>query len=802
MDFHTRWLKILKDIWGNRRRSILVILSIAVGIASVGMINNGARMINRDLFGTFSKGNPASLNIYVSPFDDNLVNAVEAMREIKLADARRVENALVVAGEEPYTSISLHGMDDFSEMSLGKLRLEAGSLNPNVREVVLERQSAVALGVAVGDQVTVDVNDLQYVLTVSGLVHDMYIPPYSVTGDYSGYLSLETLGWMGFPATFNRLDILVAENEFDREHVLNTGAEVRDRIIEPAGYFVGSIQVPGFDADPGEYWAQNQMNGFMLILQVMSVLAIFLSGGLVINTISAMLTQQIRQIGIMRSVGAVRGQLVQMYLVNVLVFSTIAFLIALPPALFGSWALANLASDFMNFDITVVDLSPGIVALMAGVGFVMPIAVALYPILAGTRISVYDAIYQHGLTTEGKQGPVDRLLVKVKALSPPVLLSLRNTFRKKTRLAFTLITLTLAGAMFISVFSTRLSLSRAVDEIERYFSFDAALSIPGGATYASVEREAMRIPGVTVAEGWATATGLLAGEGQKEEEFSIYATPETEIRTIEPLLLEGRWLRPEDASAVVINEDLVTTSGNTLALGDELVFEVNEHERSFEIVGIVSRHLVGPRAYMNYGDFNKVTGRQNQVNIVHVRSSADNLGSPAVQDGLAALLEERFDNAGISDRNSSTQHTYFASFTDAFNIILIILIVMAAILATVGGLSLTGTMGMNVIERTREIGVLRAVGASNGAVRKVVLIEGVVVGLISWVLASILSGPAGYLLAGAVVKAVMDSDLVYVYSYEALGAWLGIVALIGVFSTLGPARRAERLTVREVLDYE
>jgi len=128
--------------------------------------------------------------------------------------------------------------------------------------------------------------------------------------------------------------------------------------------------------------------------------------------------------------------------------------------------------------------------------------------------------------------------------------------------------------------------------------------------------------------------------------------------------------------------------------------------------------------------------------------------------------------------------------------------VMAGLLAVVGGLSLTGTMGMNVMERTREIGVLRALGANNIAIRQVVVIEGVVVGAMSWLFSALVSGPAGFVLAGAVVGAVLRSQVSYRYSALGLGIWLFVVALIGIAASLAPARSAAQLTVREVLDYE
>jgi putative ABC transport system permease protein len=205
---------------------------------------------------------------------------------------------------------------------------------------------------------------------------------------------------------------------------------------------------------------------------------------------------------------------------------------------------------------------------------------------------------------------------------------------------------------------------------------------------------------------------------------------------------------------------------------------------------------------MSYEAFNKATGRTNQADMIRVRLDATHLGSPAEQEHVAASLEERFQNAGLSKSSSQTQHEIFSFFTGPFDIILMVLIVMACLLAVVGGLSLTGTMGMNVMERTREIGVLRAVGANNSAVRQVVVIEGVVVSLMSWLFAAAASGPAGLALAGAVVDAVFKAQVNFQYSFEGLGIWLVLIVMIGILSSLAPARNAARLTVREVLDYE
>jgi putative ABC transport system permease protein len=361
--------------------------------------------------------------------------------------------------------------------------------------------------------------------------------------------------------------------------------------------------------------------------------------------------------------------------------------------------------------------------------------------------------------------------------------------------------LTLAGAMFVAVFSTRESLNVQINQVERYIAFDALLRLPGGRIKSTVEREALRIDGVSVAEGWGSVVGVIVRADDTESaEFEIVGLP-FETSTIDPLLNEGVWLQGEGLNQIVVNEDLLDEEPD-IRVDDKIVLEVDGKQRPFEVVGIASKHLSGSRIYMDYGDFERLSGRNNLVDELRVIAAPHMISSPSTQDGIAEELEDRFTNAKLNPGSTSTRHAYFGNITDTFDIILIVLIVMAVLLAIVGGLGLMGTLGINVLERTREIGVLRAVGASNLSVRQVVVIEGVVVGLLSWILGGILSGPSSWALAGAVINTTLETGLRLRYSFLGLFIWLVIVLLIGVFSSLAPARGATRLRVRDVLDYE
>ena len=371
--------------------------------------------------------------------------------------------------------------------------------------------------------------------------------------------------------------------------------------------------------------------------------------------------------------------------------------------------------------------------MQAGLGLLMPLGVALIPIRRGVRISVYEAIYQSSVESNEKKSWVDRQLVRIRSISPPVMLSLRNTFRNKSRLGFTLATLTIAGAMFMAVFSSYTTITRQIDELGRYIAFDASLSIPGGANKYTVEREALRIPEVQVAEGWASTNGVIVHvDGSESDRVEFVGLPQN-AQTIQPRLVQGRWLLPGDTWQAVVNEDFLTKESR-VGVGDHIQVKINGQERTIEVVGVVSKHMSGARIYMDYDQITRLTGRHNQVDTGARAGDAWRIQQAGAQGALGEQLEKRFEGAKLSKNTSQTRHEIFDTMSSAFNILLIILLLVAGILAVIGGLGLTGAMGLNVLERTREIGVLRAVGASHHSVRQVVVVEGTTVALLSWVL--------------------------------------------------------------------
>lgn len=169
-------------------------------------------------------------------------------------------------------------------------------------------------------------------------------------------------------------------------------------------------------------------------------------------------------------------------------------------------------------------------------------------------------------------------------------------------------------------------------------------------------------------------------------------------------------------------------------------------------------------------------------------------------------LTQRIDSH-LNDRNfavQSVQSGYLlqANATQAVNTLVIFLLIMAVLTAFVGSIGLTGTMSINVLERTREIGVMRTIGAVDVVIMQSVIIEGLFIGLITWLLAIGLSFPISSLLLTIIGEAMMGSAMTLSFTPLGILIWLGVVIVLSVFASIMPARNAARLTINEVLAYE
>jgi putative ABC transport system permease protein len=230
--------------------------------------------------------------------------------------------------------------------------------------------------------------------------------------------------------------------------------------LENAGHVVSRVDIP----KPGQHPHAVIMGLLLLLMAAFGLFALALSGVIVLNLVLAILAGERRQIGVMKAVGGTRAQIAQVYLAEAATFGLAALALALPIGVQGGRALSRYFAGLLNFDLNSLAAPWWLFVAAAIVALVVPIGAAAYPVAIATDITVREALSATGLavTTFGA-GRFDRLLCKIDTGGRPLLLGVRNSLRRRTRTALTLITLAIAGAFFISALSVRTSLMATVD---------------------------------------------------------------------------------------------------------------------------------------------------------------------------------------------------------------------------------------------------------------------------------------------------------------------------------------------------
>jgi putative ABC transport system permease protein len=794
-----RWRKVLSDLWSNKTRTILVGLSISIGVFAVGIVSSMGTLFIADLDADFASVNPHGARLYTSPFSDDLLNSVRRVPGVGTAEGRSYISVRLEAKPGDWQPSSIAAIPPLSEMQIDRLRGVDPALKLGPRDILIERSALAKVQARVGDEVNVELADgSRRSLRVAGIVHDVSVASMMFTGQIMAFVSPEAISRLGGPSSFNQILISVAENGHDEKHVRAVAEAVGDQ-IKRSGRALYGIGINR----PGEHPVRSIVQTLMVVLLFMGVLLIGLSTFLVINTMTALLSQHMRQIGMMKAIGARRGQIMAMYVVLALGFGAAAWLLAVPLSVYVGYQMSEVMAGMMNFNLAGFRVSGETVALQSAVALLTPAVAAVWPVIRGTRITVREAMSNYGLGrgTFGRS-LFDRVLehIRLLGMSRPVLISVRNTFRRKARLLLTLSTLTLAGAIFISVIDLKAAFDQVISDTLGYFLSDINLNLSRAYRVDQIEDIARSVPGVARVEHWSFGGGqILAPDGKTGVDIQLIAPP-AESDLIKPALTAGRWLVPGDENAIVIGNHMVGKRPD-LKVGDNIYWRNNDKDYTFHIVGIFK--LVGnaqvPILYANRDYVERITnsvGRSGVYRIVTTSSDA------ATEKRVANALEQTLKQAGIDVSNIQTSAELIALNKNQTDILVYFLLFMSVLIALVGGIGLMGTMGINVLERTREIGVLRSIGASNGAIMRLILVEGMMIGLLSWAFGALLSLPLGKAMCDAVGLAFVTAPLPFVFAANGVLMWLAIVLVVSVIASILPAWNAMRLTVRDVLAYE
>jgi putative ABC transport system permease protein len=351
----------------------------------------------------------------------------------------------------------------------------------------------------------------------------------------------------------------------------------------------------------------------------------------------------------------------------------------------------------------------------------------------------------------------------------------------------------------MSIVNVRTSLQVLLLEITQLANFDVRVSLGNTLNKQGLEQRVLELPDVVDVEGWLTTpVRYLRPDQVQSDDFVLTGLPAESI-FVAPQPLQGRWLEPysnDNRYDIVITREVVEREPS-IQVGRPIMLRRGDEEEMFRVVGVVEGQ--DQFAYGHYQTVSKFAGAPDEINSIILRTT-DN--SEETHNRVAAEVADYFDLRDFEIASSSTGNTFRRDLGAAFDIFAFTLLGVSLLIAIVAGLGLAGTMSLNVLERTREIGVLRSIGAATNTIRVMYVTEGFLVGLLSFVLAVPFVPLVTVVLNEFLGQISAQRSLPYATSAAGIAIWFGLVTIVSILSSVSPAQRASQISIREALSYE
>jgi putative ABC transport system permease protein len=423
------WRKILNDLWDDKARSLLVVISIAIGVFALGMIAGAHVIISEDMNASYIAANPANIKLVTDSFDKNLEQTIQRMPDVQDAQGRRKITVRVRKDGGDWYNLDLIAVDDFEKIGINRIVHLQGSTRLGDRQIMLEEnKKAERRNLELGDLLEIELtNGTIRQMPVVGTIQDETSGTGNLVGNVQGYISLKTLEWLHYPESYNQLYITVSGDQNDRTHIQQVATLVEDK-LNKSGRNVYRTEILLRQQHP----MGSIIEALLGVLLAMGVLIVFLSGSLIANTLSALLTQHVRQIGVMKLTGARSNQIIWMYVTLILIFAISALILAVPLGILAAYALSDYATSFIGFSLLGFRIVPIAILLQVVVAILVTLLAGLSPVIQGSRTTIQKAF--SGAVLGGgvmKQGLIEWFISRFRRVSRLLLISLRNTFREK-----------------------------------------------------------------------------------------------------------------------------------------------------------------------------------------------------------------------------------------------------------------------------------------------------------------------------------------------------------------------------------
>ena len=781
--------KVIRDLVEEKGRTFIVLIAMILGSFSVAMLSTSNQLLNQNLKENYLKTNPASFTIIVKDSTDKAMNLLKNNPDIKSCEIRSKVAARFKTFDNQWLPVWLFIVQDFDSININSFKIDVGSLPKNTNEMVVERAYRKMTVIEPGRNYYLKLPGKDAVLmNLSGKVYDAGQAPSWMENMLYIYIDNKTAKTLNIVEKQKEIKCVLAANRYNKIAIEN--------VLIKAKSILSSNQIEVIRTEiltPGEHPHETQMKSLMFLLQMFGILILFLSCFLIINMITSIMNKQIRQIGIMKAIGASNYKIINIYLSFVMILAFIANLIAIPLGYHIGLIYTNFVAGMLNFEIFNNQLSHATIMFLIGIGILLPILISLYPIIKTSRTTVQASLNDYGVEEKNNTPKIFSRF----PFSNIVQYSIRNTFRQKLRQIITMLVLVLGGAIFISSFNIRSSSNNTVKEMFDNVKYDYQLVCNESYSNEKLDSCLNKLSNVKQKEYLYSSKATIPYSNGLESEQFMLRTVSGNSSFYNFDIIKGKKLQ-EGKSGVVINHMFASKFKN-LGVDSILKFKWKGKIIETKIIGISRDLFIPPTIYLDHDYFYNSNQLLKLSNLVFIDVDNEKINNFST---YSTNLEESLAKDGININILYRKDTYKKAVVEHLVVIMTMLIMMTFLLLLVGGLGLATTMSINVVERKRELGILRSIGVTDKKMYRLLLFEGITIGLISWFFALLIAMPISYYLGNKFFTIFFDTTLNFSISPLGILFWLLISIIFSFLAVLIPAKNISKMNASALIAYE
>jgi len=784
--------KSITDLSRRRSRAFFAVATLALAVASIGLFALPALM-NRTMSAEVAADRLPDLTIYTRPLvlNQTQLSALAAVPNVRAVEPRSFFGGRVYVGARRAFAQVL-GIPDFTRQAVNVVHVTSGAA-PGTGAVLTDTQNTRQglLSVRAGQTVRIiGADGAVRSLQVSGEGRNLD-GGQTVTSDgvIVFYATPATVASLSRTPGYDELFFTLADT---RPAAVNaTITAIRHTLAAVPG-FTGFSDLPQVRA-AGDWPGKSSFQSASKFLYVITLLALLSALVLISNTMTTLVAEQTSEIGIMKAVGGRRRQIAAVYLKTALLLGGLATVAGI---VLGA-VLAYILARFFGSTFFAVGVGFGIdwpiVLISALVGLLGPPLAALPAIRRAVRVPVRDALEATG-SAVGGQDAGDRLLRRVRFLPRPAQIGLRNVGRRRRRSLSTALVIALAVGTLLAVLGLTTAVANASRGSWGDHGEDVKIVAVGGHVLDARAAALIRVtPGVAAVEPMFVTDVKLAGQDAK-----IWAVQQATM--FHYRLAAGRWYTPAEeqtrAHVAVIESDIADATGTRL--GDSISVQTASGPASFRVIGIsTNQQENGTALFVPLTTMHAIlTSMPADASDYWVQTTSHD---HAFIDRTTTRIEDTLTTHGY-DVSSEIVYVKLANEIASSRTQTTTLAVVGLLVVAISMAGLANALTMSVLERTREIGILRSIGARARDIRRIFATETLTLAAAGWLIGI----PLGYLLDRFLVwlvKTVVKVDITLAFPPWNLALALAGTILLALLITLVPIRRAAHLRPGDALRY-